>query len=156
MCCGTLVCWRPAETVSLQRRQICYRWGTPAYWSLVPRSSMCYLFDPVSQMKMTFQEIRIIATGPCIANQLRDVNTICRKSWYIAAHIWKIYDFKILSIILDVQNFFHWYLPQSWKLKRPQIQLHPHHFWTYTSNLMTVVNSVLKFMINGTTSILKS
>ena len=27
---------------------------------------------------MTFQEIRIIATAPCIANQLRDVNTI----WY--------------------------------------------------------------------------
>jgi hypothetical protein len=27
-------------------------------------------------MKMTFQEIRIIATGPCITNQLRDVNTI--------------------------------------------------------------------------------
>jgi hypothetical protein len=23
---------------------------------------------------MTFQEIRIIATGPCIASQLRDVN----------------------------------------------------------------------------------
>jgi hypothetical protein len=68
-------------------------------------------------MKMTFQEIRIIATGPCIMNQLRDVNTICRRSWYIAidllinqlrdvnticrrswyiaAHIWKIYDFKI-------------------------------------------------------------
>jgi hypothetical protein len=46
-------------------------------------------------MKMTFQEIRIIATGPCIANQLRDINTICRRSWYIAAHIWKIYDLKI-------------------------------------------------------------
>jgi hypothetical protein len=46
-------------------------------------------------MKMTFQEIRIIATGPGIANQLRDVNTIYRRSWYIAAHIWKIYDFKI-------------------------------------------------------------
>ena len=46
-------------------------------------------------MKMTFQEIRIIATGPCIANQLRDVNTICRRSWYIATHIWKFYDFKI-------------------------------------------------------------
>jgi hypothetical protein len=29
-------------------------------------------------MKMTFQEIRIIATGPCIANRLRDVNTIYR------------------------------------------------------------------------------
>jgi hypothetical protein len=40
-----LVCRWPAETVSLQRRQICYRWGTPAYWSLVPRSSMFYLFE---------------------------------------------------------------------------------------------------------------
>ena len=40
-----LVCWRPAEAVPLQRRQICYRWGTPAYWSLVPRSSMFYLFE---------------------------------------------------------------------------------------------------------------
>ena len=28
--------------------------------------------------------------------------------------------------------------------------------WTYTSNLTTVVKSVLKFMINGTTSILES
>ena len=37
-----------------------------------------------------------------------------------------------LSIILDLQNFF-----QSWKLKRPQIPLRPHHFWTYTSNLTT-------------------
>jgi hypothetical protein len=61
-----------------------------------------------------------------------------------------------LSIILGLQNFFHWYILQGWKLKRPQIQLRPHHFWTYTSNLTTVVNSVLKFMINGTTSILKS
>ena len=58
-----------------------------------------------------------------------------------------------LSIIPDLQNFFHCYILHSWKLKRPQIQLRPHHFWTYTSNF---VNSVLKFMINGTTSILKS
>ena len=40
-----LVCRRPAETVFFQWRQICYRWGTPAYWSLVPRSSMLYLFE---------------------------------------------------------------------------------------------------------------
>jgi hypothetical protein len=46
-----------------------------------------------------------------------------------------------------LQNFFHWYILQSWKLKRPQIQLRPHHLWTYTSNLTTVVNSVLKFKI---------
>ena len=55
-------------------------------------------------MKMTFQEIRIIATGPCIANQLRDVNTICRRSWYIAAHVWKIYDLKIEVVPLII-NF---------------------------------------------------
>jgi hypothetical protein len=48
--------------------------------------------------------IRIIATGPCIANQLWDVNTICRRSWYIAAHIWKIYDFKI-EVIPFIINF---------------------------------------------------
>jgi hypothetical protein len=48
------------------------------------------------------------------------------------------------------------YIFQSWKLKRTQIQLRPHHFFTCTSNLTTVVNSVLKFMINEMTSILKS
>jgi hypothetical protein len=34
-------CWNSA----LLRRLICYRWGTPAYLSLVPRSSMFYLFE---------------------------------------------------------------------------------------------------------------
>jgi hypothetical protein len=55
---------------------------------------------------MTFQEFRIIATGPCITNQLRDVNIICRRSWYIAAHIWKIYDFKIevIPFIINGDN----------------------------------------------------
>jgi hypothetical protein len=61
-----------------------------------------------------------------------------------------------LSIILDLKNFFHWYILQSWKLKRPQIQLRPQHFWNYASNLTIVVNSVLKFMINGMTSFLRS
>jgi hypothetical protein len=55
-------------------------------------------------MKMTFQEIRIIATGPCIRNQLRDVNTICRRSYYFAAHIWKIYDPKI-EVVPFIINF---------------------------------------------------
>jgi hypothetical protein len=40
-----LVCRRSAETVSLQRRQLFYWWGTPAYLSLVPRSRMFYLFE---------------------------------------------------------------------------------------------------------------
>jgi hypothetical protein len=42
---------------------------------------------PVSQMKMPFQEIRIIATGPCITNQLRDVNTIYAGEAGILLHI---------------------------------------------------------------------
>jgi hypothetical protein len=104
-------------------------------------------------MKLTFQEIRIIATGPCITNQFRNVNTICRRRWYIAAHNWKIYDFKIevVPFIINFSRFAEFIpliYPQSWKLKRPQIQLRPHHFWTYTLNLTTVINSVLKFMIN--------
>jgi hypothetical protein len=36
--------------------------------------------------------------------QLRDVSTICRISWYIAAHIWKIYDFKI-EVVPFIINF---------------------------------------------------
>jgi hypothetical protein len=59
---------------------------------------------------MTFQEIRIIATGTCIVNQLRDVNVICRRSWYIAAHIWKIYDFKIEDISFILPLFYPIYL----------------------------------------------
>ena len=55
-------------------------------------------------MKMTFQEVRIIATGPCITNQLRDVNTICRRSCYFVAHIWKIYDLKI-EVVPFIINF---------------------------------------------------
>jgi hypothetical protein len=35
---------------------------------------------------------------------LRDVSTICRRSWYIAAHVWKIYDFKIEVVPLII-NF---------------------------------------------------
>ena len=63
----------------------------------------------------------------------------------------------IFDEALSINNSrFAEFLLQSWKLKRPQIPLRPHHFWTYTSNLTTVVKSVLKFMINGTTSILKS
>jgi hypothetical protein len=54
--------------------------------------SMC---DVKVSLTFTSLNMVIIATGPCIANQLRDVNTICRKSWYIAAHVWNIYDFKI-------------------------------------------------------------
>jgi hypothetical protein len=65
------------------------------YWW--QRSDICH------KLHMTFQEIRIIATGPCIANQLQDVNTICRRSWYIAAHVWKcIFRYQDLVEIYSV------------------------------------------------------
>jgi hypothetical protein len=56
-----------------------------------------------------FDLLKSFATGPCIANQLRDVNTICRRSWYIAAHVWKIYDFKIevVPLIINFSTSFH-------------------------------------------------
>ena len=68
-------------------------------------------------MKMTFQEIRIIATGPCIANQLRDVNTICRRSWYIAAHVWKIYDYKIEVVPFIINLVLSWTLSSNSRYK---------------------------------------
>jgi hypothetical protein len=78
-------------------------------------------------MKMTFQEIRIITTGPCIANQLRDVNTTCRRSWYIAAHIWKIYDFKIevVAFIKKIHetrafNFTYRYIDDVLSINNPR------------------------------------
>ena len=39
------------------------------------------------------------------------------------------------------------YPPELEVKETTYIPLRPHHFWTYTSNLTTVVNSVLKFMI---------
>jgi hypothetical protein len=36
---------------------------------------------------------------------LRDVNTICRRSWYIAAHVGKIYDFKNRTDFLKTKSY---------------------------------------------------
>jgi hypothetical protein len=120
-----LVCRRPAETVSLQRRQICYRWGTPAYWSLVPRSSM-FMQGPVAIILISWNVIFIWETGYwtramkrfALFDLLKSLysdtkilskyipslqkNTICRRSWYIAAHVWKIYDYKIEVVPLII------------------------------------------------------
>ena len=78
----------------------------------------------------------------------------------------KLYSFDILKhddIYVLFSNFklterggFFSKRDPSWKVKRPQIQLHPQHFLTYSSNLTTVVNSVPKCMINEMTSTLKS
>ena len=84
-----LVCWRPAETVSLQRRQICYRWGTPAYWSLVPRSRMFYLFEF------------------CLKNMWN-----CSLTQQILSHSfydWKLYELFLLSGFL-ICHAVGWYI----------------------------------------------
>jgi hypothetical protein len=109
-------------------------------------------------MRMTFQEIRIIATGPCIANQLRDVNTICRRSWYIAAHVWKIYDFKI-----EVDFFkksepvfylqFQWRTGQetskkmreNWQLTSCVLGIHP-FLCPYGGAVLFVTGAIYKFI----------
>jgi hypothetical protein len=80
-------------------------------------------------------------------------NRFCRDGIYFDKIL--VSEYKLLERS-NKANLFYSPGPVSWKLKRPQIQLRPHNFLTYTSNLTAVVNSVLKFMINGTTSILKS
>ena len=54
-----------------------------------------------------------------------------------------------LSMVLDLQNFFHWCVLQGWRLGGPQMPLRPHRFWTCTSGLTTVVKSVLRCVIGG-------
>jgi hypothetical protein len=76
----------------------------------------------------------------------------CSLTKQILSH--SFYDWKLYELFLLGKTQF--YILQSWKLKRSQIQFRPHHIWIYTSNLTTVVNSVLKCIIHGTTSILKS
>ena len=52
-------------------------------------------------MKMTFQEIRIIATGPCIANQLRDVNTIAGEAGILLHMFGKFMILKVVPLIIN-------------------------------------------------------
>ena len=71
------------------------------------------------------------------------------------------FTYRYIDDVLSINNsrfaeFLPLIYPPELEVKRPHIPLRPHHFWTYTSNLTTVVKSVLKFMINGTTSILGS
>jgi hypothetical protein len=47
---------------------------------------------------------RLLEQGYKTILLIRSLNTICRRSWYIAAHIWKIYDFKI-EVIPFIINF---------------------------------------------------
>jgi hypothetical protein len=67
--------------------------GCQIYLTMSNAFQDCFQWMSVTEETLFLHDglIRVIATGPCIKNRLRDVNTICRRSWYIAAHIWKIY-----------------------------------------------------------------
>jgi hypothetical protein len=47
----------------------------------------------------------------------------------LISHTGILMTFYHLSIILDLHNFFHWYILQSWKLKIKQLQLRLHHLY---------------------------
>jgi hypothetical protein len=88
-----------------------------------------------------FQEIRIIATGPCITNQLRDVNTICRRSWYIAAHIWKIYDFKIEVVPFIINSYESEFLQKLVKDKKIHEARTFNFTYRYIADVLSINNS---------------
>jgi hypothetical protein len=64
----------------------------------IQKSKTCYSEEQVISM------LEFLTDNIFVSFQLRDVNTICRRSWYIAAHVWKIYDFKI-EVVPFIINF---------------------------------------------------
>jgi hypothetical protein len=71
------------------------------------------------------------------------------------------FTYRYIDDVVSINNsrfaeFLPLIYPPELEAKETTYTLRPHHFWTYTSNLTTVVKSVLTFMINGTTSILRS
>jgi hypothetical protein len=117
-----------------------------------------------------FQQVVGIPMGTSCAPLLADLSVYSYESEFLQKHVKdkniheaRAYNFtyRYIDDVLSINNsrfaeFLPSIYPPELEVKRPQIQLRPHHFWTYTSNLTTVVTSALKFMINGTISILKS
>jgi hypothetical protein len=71
------------------------------------------------------------------------------------------FTYRYIDNVLSINNprfaeFLSLIYPPELEIKETTAIASCASFWTYTSNLTTVVNSVLKFMINEMTSILKS
>ena len=71
------------------------------------------------------------------------------------------FTYRYIDDVLSINNsrfaeFLPLIYPPELEVKETTDTASSASFWTNTSNLTTVVNSVLKFMISGTTSILKS
>jgi hypothetical protein len=78
-------------------------------------------------------------------------------------HEARAYNFTYMYIddVLSINNsrfaeFLPLIYPPELEVKETTDTACSHHFWTYTSKLTTVVKSVLTFMINGATLILRS
>ena len=109
-----------------------------------------------------FQQVVGIPMGTNCAPLLADLFLYSYESEFLQKHVKdkKIHEarafnftYRYIDDVLSINNSrFAEFLPLIYP---PQIPLLPHHFLTYTSNLTTVVKSVLKLLINGTTSILK-
>jgi hypothetical protein len=63
---------------------------------------------------------------PVTMETWQGLSNICRRSWYIVAHVWKIYDFKIEVLsqghydfhILQVVDWFFLFISLQWKPDR--------------------------------------
>ena len=58
----------------------------------------------LAQTSVTFHEFCVATTSSCIPNQLRNVYPISRRSWYIAAKVWKIYNFEIEVVVFVIDS----------------------------------------------------
>jgi hypothetical protein len=105
-----LVCRRPAETVALQRRQICYRWGTTAYWSLVPRSSTFYLFEFClkNMWNCSLLNCKTLLIRLCSSSSIAHISS--------NVHI---------NLLLTIMSVYH---PTSWQIKNPLRRNHSQNF----------------------------
>ena len=108
-----LVCRRPAETVSLRRRHICYRWGTPAYWSLVPRSSMFYLFEfCLKNMWNWLKALWIVSFKRVFNLSCGRVVYRVEKSKVLMEDIWEKYlDLRLSKRSLEFFKIHMWFMP---------------------------------------------
>jgi hypothetical protein len=71
------------------------------------------------------------------------------------------FTYRYIYDVLSINNsrfgeFLPWIYPPELEVKETTDTASSASFLTYTSNLTTVIKSVLKYMINGMTSILKS
>jgi hypothetical protein len=117
-----------------------------------------------------FQQVVGIPMGTNCASLLADLFLYSYESEFLQnlvkdkkIHEARVFNFtyRYIDDVLSINNsrfaeFLQLIYPPELEIKETPDTPSSAYFWTYTSNFTTVVNSVLKFMINGMTLILKS